>query len=117
VGYDIERRTNLAKRLKAARQRAALSAKEAAEKLTSLGVACSRGTLLAWERGGGRTSREPFASDLNVLATAYACSVNVFFDEMPGPDPAASDASPTLPHAAESSLGAIDQARREAPIG
>ncbi len=85
MGYDIERRTNLAKQLKAARQRAALSAKDAAEKLTGLGVACSRGTLLAWERGGGRTSREPFASDLGTLARAYDCSVSDFFNRIAQP--------------------------------
>jgi hypothetical protein len=34
---------------------------------------------LAWERGIGRTSREPFASDLAVIASVYGCSVADFF--------------------------------------
>ena len=85
MGYDIERRTRFARRLKAARQRAQLSAKQASERLTSMGVACSRGTLLAWERGGGRTSREPFASDVALLAAAYGCDVNSLFDDTPVP--------------------------------
>lgn len=45
----------------------------------SRGLQCSRGTLLAWERGFGRTSREPFASDLVVIAAGYNCSVNDLF--------------------------------------
>jgi transcriptional regulator with XRE-family HTH domain len=79
VPYNVGRRTVLARGLKLARQQAGLSAKTAAEKLTASGVSCTRGTLLAWERGGGRTSREPFASDLWLISQAYGCSVNELF--------------------------------------
>lgn len=79
MSYDIERRTVLAVGLKAARKRAGLSANKAASLLLSRGLRCTRGTLLAWERGGGMTSREPFASDLVVIADAYGCSVQDFF--------------------------------------
>ncbi len=77
--YNVGRRTVLARGLKTARQQAGLSAKEAAERLTAAGVSCTRGTLLAWERGGGRTSREPFASDLWLISQAYGCSANDLF--------------------------------------
>lgn len=79
MSYDIDRRTVLAVGLKAARKRAGLSANKAASLLLSLGLRCTRGTLLAWERGGGMTSREPFASDLIVIASAYGCTVQDFF--------------------------------------
>ncbi len=77
--YNVGRRTILAKGLKTARQKAALSAKEASERLTAAGVNCTRGTLLAWERGGGRTSREPFASDLWLISHAYGIAVSELF--------------------------------------
>jgi transcriptional regulator with XRE-family HTH domain len=79
VSFDIDRRTALGRGLKTARNRAGMTVKEAASKLSSLGLECKRGTLLAWERGGGRSSREPFASDLAVIATLYGCQVNEFF--------------------------------------
>ena len=77
--YDSHRRTVLGAGLKAARKRSGLSAKKAASLLLQNGLKCTRGTLLAWERGGGFTSREPFASDLIVIASVYACSVEDFF--------------------------------------
>jgi hypothetical protein len=43
-------------------------------------IPCTRGTLIAWERGEGVTSREPFASDLGVLALVLRCQVSDFFD-------------------------------------
>jgi transcriptional regulator with XRE-family HTH domain len=79
MSYDCQRRTVLGTGLKAARKRAGLSAKKAANVLLQKGLRCTRGTLLAWERGGGLTSREPFASDLVVIASAYGCSVEDFF--------------------------------------
>lgn len=79
MSYDIDRRTVLAMGLKSARKRAGLSANKAASLLLSRGLRCTRGTLLAWERGGGMTSREPFASDLIVIADSYGCSVKDFF--------------------------------------
>jgi len=85
VSFDIDRRTALGRGLKTARNRAGLSVKEAASKLSSLGLECKRGTLLAWERGGGRSSREPFASDLGVIAALYGCRVDEFFPlDQPG---------------------------------
>ena len=55
--FDIDRRTSLGRGLKAAQIAAGFSVKEAASKLSSFGLECKRGTLLAWERGGGRSSR------------------------------------------------------------
>jgi len=69
----------LASGLKAARNKAGLSANGAAGLIAVRGVACTRGTLLAWERGAGCTSREPFASDLSVIANVYGCKVGEFF--------------------------------------
>lgn len=80
--YDPERRQRLGLALKAARQRAGLSASAASALIVAQGLKCSRGTLLAWERGIGRTSREPFCSDLNLIASIYKCSVNDFFAGM-----------------------------------
>ncbi len=80
ASYDVHRRTLLAQGLKGARQRLGISARDAAAQLTAHGLDCTRGTLLAWERGGGRTSREPFASDLAVVAAVYHCAVAEFFN-------------------------------------
>lgn len=77
--YDAERRKLLGLNLKAARRRAGLAASTASALIAAKGLKCSRGTLLAWERGVGRTSREPFCSDLNLIASVYQCSVNDFF--------------------------------------
>jgi transcriptional regulator with XRE-family HTH domain len=82
ISFDIERRTSLGKGLKAARNRAGFSVKEAAARLSSQGLECKRGTLLAWERGGGRSSREPFASDLQLIASMYGCHVDDFFSPL-----------------------------------
>jgi transcriptional regulator with XRE-family HTH domain len=92
MSYDCERRTILGAGLKMARKRAGLSAKKAVSLLLEKGLPCTRGTLLAWERGGGLTSREPFASDLTVLASAYGCSVQDFFGvKVPEPMPEAAE--------------------------
>lgn len=77
--YNPERRQRLGLALKTARQRAGLSASAASALIMARGLKCSRGTLLAWERGIGRTSREPFCSDLHLIASIYQCSVNDFF--------------------------------------
>jgi transcriptional regulator with XRE-family HTH domain len=79
--FDLGRRARLARGLKAARFRAKFPAKQAAMLLTSMGLSCQRGTLLAWERGRGTTSREPYASDLPVIAAVYGCSVDDLFGE------------------------------------
>jgi transcriptional regulator with XRE-family HTH domain len=79
MSYDPERRRLLGLALKTARQRTGLSAAAASALIIAKGLKCSRGTLLAWERGAGRTSREPFCSDLNLIAAVYQCSVNDFF--------------------------------------
>jgi transcriptional regulator with XRE-family HTH domain len=65
--------------LKAARRRSGLSAQQAAALLAAQGLVCSRGTLLAWERGQGPTTREPFASDLAIIAGIYRCAVDELF--------------------------------------
>lgn len=77
--YDMSRRAALAEGLKAARRETGLSASSASALLVAKGLRCSRGTLLAWERGTGKTSREPFASDLATIAALYGCSVDAFF--------------------------------------
>jgi transcriptional regulator with XRE-family HTH domain len=79
MSYDNGRRNLLGNGLKMARKRAGYSAKKAAGVLLQQGLRCTRGTLLAWERGAGVTSREPFASDLVVIASAYGCTVQDFF--------------------------------------
>ncbi len=86
VPYDIQRRAVFANGMKAARNRSGLSAQQAAALLTAHGLECTRGTLLAWERGQGPTTREPFASDLTIIARVYGCSVDEFFssEEAPG---------------------------------
>ena len=78
--FDIGRRNVLSAGLKAARNRAGLSANEAASLLVSRGIPCKRGTLLAWERGSGQSTREPYASDLTMIASVYGCSVDEFFN-------------------------------------
>jgi transcriptional regulator with XRE-family HTH domain len=82
ISFDIERRTALGSGLKAARNRAGFTVKEAAGRLSARGLECKRGTLLAWERGGGRSSREPFASDLQLIASIYGCHVDDFFSPL-----------------------------------
>jgi transcriptional regulator with XRE-family HTH domain len=79
MSFHPERRHQLAAGLKAARHKSGLSASQAADLIAIKGLACTRGTLLAWERGTGGTSREPFASDLSVLASVYGCRVMEFF--------------------------------------
>ena len=79
MSYNKERRQTLAMGLKAARHKSGMSASRAAALITLKGLACTRGTLLAWERGVGCTSREPFASDLSVLAAIYGCKIAEFF--------------------------------------
>lgn len=78
-GYHVDRRAVLARGLKLARQRRGLSATSASEALVGRGLRCKRATLLAWERGRGDTSREPYASDLAVIASVYGCTVNDLF--------------------------------------
>jgi len=77
--YNSSRRSILAQGLKAARQKANLKSDEAAKLLSEMGLSCRRGTLLAWERGVGTTSREPYASDLPLIAHVYGCNVSDFF--------------------------------------
>ena len=104
ASYDPQRRAALAAQLKAARKRAALSASEASRRICEQGLNCSRGTLLAWERGVGPSTREPFASDLKILAQVYGCEVEDFFrdhgvlygHDSAAPPPAAHDSSPPL---------------------
>jgi transcriptional regulator with XRE-family HTH domain len=72
--------------MKAARKRSGYTAQEAAELLTARGLECSRGTLLAWERGIGPTTREPFASDLAIISEVYGCQVDEFFAVEPSAD-------------------------------
>src|SRR5579859_2458620 len=86
MSYDSHRRAMFAKGLKAARQRAGVSAQEASAQLAARGLECSLGTLLAWERGVGTTTREPSASDLAVIAAIYACPVDFFFQEFKRPE-------------------------------
>lgn len=74
--YDKNRRRLFATSLKAARRRAGLTSDAAAALICSHGIPCTRGTLLAWERGHGATSREPFASDLFIIACIYQCTVD-----------------------------------------
>ncbi len=79
MAYNADRRTILARGLKAARRSAELNATDAAKFISAMGIQCTRGTLFAWERGAGATSREPYASDLVVIARVYRCTVNDFF--------------------------------------
>lgn len=95
--YNIERRKMLGMALKAARQGAGLSASAASALIAARGLKCSRGTLLAWERGVGRTSREPFCSDLNLIAAVYQCSINDFFTNALEPS-AANGQAATVDH-------------------
>jgi hypothetical protein len=80
--FDSNRRTALAHGLKAARRHAGLGSAEAALEITRRGLACQRGTLLAWERGSGATSREPYASDLTILAAVYDCTIGELFAKL-----------------------------------
>ena len=82
MAYDADRRAILGRGLKAARQNSELSARAAVVKLAEGGLHCTRGTLLAWERGRGPTSREPFASDLCLIAAIYGCRIEELF--LPG---------------------------------
>ena len=81
MSYDGNRRYDLASGLKAARHNTGLSAARAATLISAAGIRCTRGTLLAWERGYGATSREPFASDLSSIAEVYGCCVGDFFQQ------------------------------------
>lgn len=85
MSYNAERRGILAWGLKVARKNATFSASAAAAAIAAAGIPCSRGTLLAWERGDGYTSREPFGSDLPIIAAIYGCSIADFFTQ-PKPD-------------------------------
>ena len=86
MGFGAERRLRLARGLKAARKKAGLSATQASNRITAKGISCGRGTLLAWERGYGGTSREPASSDLPAIAEVYGCRVSGFFEEVPEPE-------------------------------
>jgi transcriptional regulator with XRE-family HTH domain len=77
--YDIVRHEILATNLRAARKRAGLSATEAAQRMQESSVACTRATLLRWERIGGSRGSEPHASDLPVIAQVYECSISRLF--------------------------------------
>ena len=88
MSFDTYRRASLAFGMKAARRRAHLSTNGAANLITAAGIKCTRGSLLAWERGVGYTSREPFASDLPAIAKVYGCAVGDLFVE---PQAAVSD--------------------------
>lgn len=87
--FDPERRARLAKGLKRARERSGMTSKEASAELTQRGLPCTLGTLLAWERGTGVTSREPFASDLGLIAELYRCTVESLFADEPAQTKAA----------------------------
>lgn len=87
MAYHVERRAQLANGLKSARRNSGLSAQTAASLLATHGIRCSRGTLLAWERGQGKTSREPFASDLHAIASIYGCTVDDLFSRRSEPAP------------------------------
>ena len=91
MAYDCDRRRELGGKLKTARQRTGLSAADAARMISAFDVRCTPGTVLAWERGSGGCAREPFASDLLVIAMVYRCSVDEFYPESPefavGPSP------------------------------
>lgn len=95
MSYDPERRRSLAEGLKSARRRAGISSAAAAARLSVLGLKCTRGALLAWERGSGRTSREPFASDIGLFAALYDCSVADIY--LPPPPTSAQDKTETTP--------------------
>jgi hypothetical protein len=77
--YHLQRRAILALGLKTARRLAGLSALAASRLIAAQGIKCQRGTLLAWERAFGPTSREPFASDLATIAQVYGCSVESLY--------------------------------------
>ena len=79
MSFNTERHVKFAHGLKTARQKAKLNAKDASSLIVAAGIRCTRGSLLAWERGGGATSREPFASDLPMIAKVYGCAVVDFF--------------------------------------
>jgi transcriptional regulator with XRE-family HTH domain len=79
VGYDAQRRLILGLGLKAARQKAGLTAGKAASLIAERGIRCRASTLFAWERGIGPGSREPFASDLAMIAAVYGCTVDSFY--------------------------------------
>ena len=57
-------------------------AAQAATAISAIGLPVTSGTILAWERGAGVTAREPFASDLPVLASVYGCSIGELLQEM-----------------------------------
>ena len=80
MAYDPICRWTFADGLKAARNRAGLSATKAAARIAAMGIQCSPGALLSWERGRGST-REPFASNLTVIASVYGCTVNELFNQ------------------------------------
>ncbi len=76
MAFDIDRRARLGRGLKIARRKLALTCADAARLISTAGVRCSEATLMAWERGRGRGSREPFASDLSVIARVYGCRID-----------------------------------------
>lgn len=75
----------LAQGLRAARNTIGLNLEEAADRISGMGVRCSRGSLLSWERVSGERAKEPFASSLPTIAAAYECTVNTFFHVPVGP--------------------------------
>lgn len=81
--FNSDRRAILSRGLKSARQKARLSSREAIAMLSANGLSYRRSTLLAWEHHGD-SSREPFASDLPILAIIYNCSVEDLFAESSG---------------------------------
>ena len=81
--YNIDRRSDLACGLKSARRNMKLTAASASKLISAKGVKCARGTLVAWERGNGLGSREPFASDLPIIAGIYECDVADLFRQPP----------------------------------
>lgn len=76
---NVDRRGDLDRGLKAARKKTELGATAAAHLIALTGIKCGRGTLLAWERGNRAMSREPFASDLPIIAEVYCCNIGDFF--------------------------------------
>jgi transcriptional regulator with XRE-family HTH domain len=77
--FDAGQHAILAQGLKAARNRVGLNLEEAADRISGMGVLCTRSSLISWERAAGEGWREPYASSLPAIAAAYECDVNSLF--------------------------------------
>lgn len=76
MAFDTERRARLGRGMKACRTKAGLTRADASSMISVAGIRCSPATLMAWERGRGGGSREPFASDLVMIAGVYHCRID-----------------------------------------